>query len=73
MKLVDIGDSKSPAAMRGGSSPPTGTNKIKKPSLTLGFFIAPNSSKAPIFMNIYKHIDSDVANKGSLSITEKKS
>ena len=25
MELVDIGDSKSPAEMRGGSSPPTGT------------------------------------------------
>ena len=25
MKLVDMGDSKSPAAMRGGSSPPAGT------------------------------------------------
>ena len=41
MELVDIGDSKSPAAMRGGSSPPTGTT-FWTLTVWLGFFYAWN-------------------------------
>ena len=42
MELVDIGDSKSPAAMRGGSSPPTGTTQTKKPADLQAFLFSMN-------------------------------
>ena len=44
MKLVYIGDSKSPVERRGGSSPPTGTTNESPDSKELGLFLCPKDN-----------------------------
>ena len=53
MKLVDMGDSKSPSERSGGSSPPAGTTFYNPDQIGRGFFM---SEIWVLFLTHYKRI-----------------